>query len=198
MEREDAQPERPSWNVCPESTSWVEREGPHGLVLDRLTWGFIGATTGLIANARIESVDQKRTFSRSFRDQRCLVPIDGWYEWKREGRARQPFYFARTTGEPTLLAGLFQGDRFLLITTETSGPLRDIHTRRPVAIDLSLAEKWVDPKAIWSVTDLQSGLLPETAFEIRPVSSEVNSTRNDGPKLIEHHEPTQSQGTLGL
>lgn len=189
--------ERPSWNVAPSTTSLIAHRTEEGLVLDRMTWGLFGRMGGLVSNARIETAADKPTFSSAWRDSRGVVPVDCWYEWQLapDGK-KQPFSFRLRTGDPVLLAALIEKGRYTLVTTETHGPLRAVHTRRPVAISLDQVEHWCDPRSSWSPEELEKCLVPEEAYQQTPVNRLVNSTRNDGPQLLEPGLPELSQQTL--
>ncbi len=90
--------------------------------LDRLTWGFLGSpNTGLICNARIESVATRPTFAESWQTAHCLIPVEGWYEWKTVDGQKRPVYFSLPAQTPFCLAGLWKDNRFVVITTETYG-----------------------------------------------------------------------------
>lgn len=185
--------ERRSWNVAPSTTSLVAMKEGTDLVLQRLTWGLLGAN-GLISNARVETASEKPTFRSAWRESRGIVPVDGWYEWQTDLNGRkQPYFFTPPGGEPVLLSALIQGDRFTLITTETHSALRAVHTRRPAAIPLDRVEQWCDPGAAWTPEELQAALVPEDAYQQVAVGTGVNSTRHDGPELISPRKPQLSQ-----
>lgn len=145
-----------------------------------------------LINARAETVLQKRTFTQAIKERRCLVPADGFYEWKRDpkGRAKQAYYFQRTGGAPYLMAGLHwdpegdQPDRYIVLTTAPNALLEPIHDRMPVILTGEAAERWVDP----AVTGEQAVALcrsyPATGMTAHPVSTIVNSARNDVPECI--------------
>ena len=183
--------DRPSWNVAPSTTSLVVRTVRDDLIFDRLRWGIAGLS-GLITNARIETCAEKPAFRDLWRTARAIVPIEGWYEWRTQGAIKQPFYFVPRTDGPVLLVALQRDDCFTLVTSETNGPLREVHTRRPVAISAERAEDWCDQSRAWSTEELTEALIPEESFQRIPVGPAVNSSRNDGPQLI---EPAELQKT---
>jgi putative SOS response-associated peptidase YedK len=198
MHRQHAEElERPSWNIPPTATSWVGRHVAGELVVDRLTWGFQGPGS-LVSNARVETAAEKHLFRDAWRGSRCVVPVDGWYEWKAEDGHKQPFYFTLSSGDPTLLAGLWNGDRFVLLTAETHGPLRAVHTRRPVALARATIDEWLRSEAQWDNNRAAAGMVDEGAFAQLLVSDRVNSTRNDGPELLALGTPSPRQGALPL
>ena len=105
----------PRFNIPPGTDIPVIRRSPEGVrVLHLLRWGLVphwakDPTIGnRLANARGESVADKPAFREAFRKRRCLVPADGFYEWKTEGRTKQPYYFSHLSGAPLVLAGLWE------------------------------------------------------------------------------------------
>ncbi|MEH3136209.1 MAG: SOS response-associated peptidase [Mycolicibacterium neoaurum] len=162
----------------------------------------------LLINARAETVTTSPAFRGSAKTKRCLIPMDGWYEWKPgivEGArkpAKTPYYMYAADGEPLFMAGLWStwrpkdADRdsppllsCTIITTESAAQLADIHDRMPLTISAADWDRWLDPDA-----DIDEGLLRGHGdldrIEIREVSRLVNSVRNNGPELIEpaHHD----------
>lgn len=161
----------------------------------------------LLINARSETLTTSPAFRGSAKSKRCLVPMDGWYEWK-PGAAdggkkptKTPFYMFAGDGEPLFMAGLWStwrpkdapdGNQPLLsctiITTDSAAQLADIHDRMPLTISASDWDRWMDPDA-----PIDEGLLRGHGdldrIEIREVSRLVNSVRNNGPELIEAVTP---------
>ncbi len=173
----------------------------------------------LLINARSEKVSTSPAFRSSAKTKRCLVPMDGWYEWQGQKGAKTPFYMYAGDGEPLFMAGLWSTWRpkeaskdakpllsCTIITTDSAGPLADIHDRMPLTISERDWDRWLDPDA-----PIDEGLLRGHGdldrIEIREVSRLVNSVRNNGPELIEPAaharsdsgaapEPQAEQGTL--
>jgi len=153
-------------------------------------------------NARAETLSEKPAFRRAFAKRRCLLPADGYYEWQKEpGGAKQPIYISRSDGRSLAFAGLYELWRdgavppddpeawmwtATIITTSAPDELGMIHDRMPMIIEPDRWADWLDP-GNGDVADLQSLLNPATATGLRtfPVSTEVNSVRNNGPRLIE-------------
>jgi putative SOS response-associated peptidase YedK len=153
-------------------------------------------------NARAETVAEKPAFRRAFAKRRCLVPADGYYEWQQmPGAAKQPVYISRTDGRSLAFAGLYElwrdpavnsddQDAWLwtttIITTSAPDEIGMIHDRMPMIIDQSGWADWLDP-ANNDVADLKTLLTPAMVGHLTtwPVSTAVNSVRNNGPELIE-------------
>src|SRR6266487_427275 len=160
-------------------------------------------------NARAETVDVKPAFRAAFARRRCLLPADGYYEWQRPAgdakAAKQPYYICRPDGGPLAFAGLYElwrdravpddhPDAWLwtatIITTSAPDELGRIHDRMPMVIRPDLWADWLDPGNI-DTGDARGLLAPAISGELisYPVSTAVNSVRNNGPRLIEPAEP---------
>ena len=160
-------------------------------------------------NARAETVSVKPAFRSAFARRRCLLPADGYYEWYRPGgdakAAKQPYYICRRDGGPLAFAGLYElwrdravpddhPDAWLwtatIITTSAPDELGRIHDRMPMVIRPDLWADWLDPGNN-NTGDVRGLLAPAISGELisYPVSTAVNSVRNNGPGLIEPAEP---------
>ena len=146
----------------------------------------------MLNNARAETVAKLPSFRGAFAPRRCIVPADAFYEWKRDGKLKQPFAIARADGAPLAFGGIWEswtdptsGDitrSFAIVTTEANGTMAPIHDRMPVILELSdwlvwLGEKEGDPKPL---------LRPaaDTVLRTWPVSTDVNSVRHKGSELL--------------
>ena len=188
------------FNIAPTQQAPVIRQTDSGPVLELRRWGLVPfwakdpAIGNKLINARSESVEEKPSFRTAFRKQRCLVPADGFYEWKPVGRRKQPFYTHRRDGLPFAMAGLHErwhGDQadeirsFTILTTEANPLLRTIHARMPVILPRDAWAPWLDPR---TATDtLRTFFAPASCegFEMHPVSTLVNSPAVDDPRCIE-------------
>ena len=161
-----------------------------------------------LINARADKVTTSPAFRSSAKSKRCLVPMDGYYEWRanpgKKG-GKTPFYMYRSDGEPLLMAGLWsvwkpaQDASPLLsctiITTDAVGELAQIHDRMPLLVTERDWDRWLDPDAAADVELLASP--PDVhGIELREISTLVNNVRNNGPELIEPAEPAPEQVTL--
>lgn len=185
-------PPPPKWNVAPTDpvSIVVQREQRE---LRTVRWGLIPSwaddrrIASRLINARAETVAEKPAFRAALARRRCLVPADGWYEW----RQRQPFFITRRGGGPVAFAGLYEVWRdpateelvrtATIVTTSACPELALLHTRMPVVLAPGTWDEWLDPE-----NDDAAGLLvPCEGFDAYPVSTAVNSVRNDGPSLVE-------------
>ena len=187
------------YNVAPTQSVLALRE-PDEREAVFLKWGLVprwakdpGIGNKLI-NARAETVAEKPSFREAFSRRRCLVPLDGFYEWSRRGDRKRPFYFHMRDGEPFAVAGLWErwegGGGSLeictLLTTEANGLLAPYHDRMPVIVRPEDYDLWLDadvrrPELLLPLLRPYSddGL---TAYAVSPV---VNSPSNDSARCVE-------------
>lgn len=138
-------------------------------------------------NARAETVREKPTFRAAFKYRRCLIPVNGYYEWRRSGRKKQPFYFSRQDGDFLQLAGLFEfwKDELLtctVITTTASEMAGQVHNRMPVVIEPEDSDTWLNASPDEAYQVLQSA--GDDVLGLYEVDQAVNSVKNDGADLI--------------
>jgi putative SOS response-associated peptidase YedK len=189
------------FNVAPtdEAAVVVQREERRAITAYR--WGLIphwakDAKVGArMFNARAETITTSPAFRDAFARKRCIVPVDSFYEWKREGKIRQPFRVVRRDGQPLALAGLWAGWRdpegdvvrrtFTIVTTTPNEALIDLHDRMPVVISEDAWDRWLDPSPA-DPSELLGLLGPNEAvdLEVYAVDRAVNDVRRDGPDLI--------------
>ncbi len=191
------------FNVAPTDEAAVVVQRDERRAIKAYRWGLIphwadSAKVGnRMFNARAETLATSPAFRDAFRSRRCLVPVDSFFEWRREGTVRQPFRIVRTDARPLALAGLWSGWRdpetdevrrtFTIVTTTPNDLMRPIHDRMPVVLAEEAWDRWLDP-ALPDPGELQGLLVPapDDDLEAYPVSRAVNNVRNDGPALIEH------------
>lgn len=202
------------YNLAPTQEAPVVRVAAPGAPrsLAPLRWGLIpywakekGIGNKMI-NARAESASEKPAFRYSFRKKRCLVVADGFYEWKREGKAKQPYLIRRVDRRPFAFAGLWSswrdpqlqaeegsgGERiapaetFTILTTAANELMRPLHDRMPVIVPPERFDLWLDP-TIEDAERLAPILAPLAAdgWEAVPVSRTVNSPAHDAADCIE-------------
>ena len=154
-------------------------------------------------NARAETVAEKPAFRSSFARRRCLILADGFYEWQREGRAKQPFHITRADGRPFAFAGLWTGWKdpaiededsawlrtCTIVTTEANDKIHGIHPRMPVMLEPDEEQIWLDPERPQDELLRLLHPLPEDETSFRAVSRAVNNARYDGPECLADAEP---------
>jgi len=185
------------YNGAPTRDFAVCRAGPdQEPALDRVRWGLIpswsrqrSTGSGMI-NARSETLTQKPSFRAAFRQRRCLIPANGWFEWKRAGTDKEPHYIKRESGKPTVFAGLWERgsadgatpDTFTIITREATPAMQEIHGRQPVVVGSDDFATWLHASGGASVIDRILTAAPPR-FLARRVSRDVNDPRNDNPGI---------------
>ncbi|KQV23803.1 MULTISPECIES: SOS response-associated peptidase [unclassified Kitasatospora] len=207
----------PSWNVAPTDPGFVVLDrAPKGggapvRQLRVVRWGLVPAwskspeTAVKMINARADTVHEKPAYRQAFASRRCLLPVDGYYEWEtipsEKGKPRkQPFFVHRADGTVLALAGLYEfwrDRRFpadhpeawlvtcTVVTTEAEPALAPIHHRMPLFLDPESFDAWLDPAL--SDPDELRGLLvppPPGALLARPIGPAVGNIRNNGPELL--------------
>lgn len=193
---------RPTWNAAPTQTLPVIVEDEGALSVRGMHWGLIPKWTKpgekpkvAPINARSETLAEKPMFRSLIKQRRCIVPANGFYEWKREGSAKQPFFIEPTKHQLMLFAGLFDEaeaidgeplESFAIITTSSNRTMADLHDRMPVILEDDDLEAWLD-RELTDFGPLEQLMQPadDDAIERYPVSREVNNTRHNGPHLIE-------------
>lgn len=185
------------YNVAPSQYApvVVEREGRRRVEMFR--WGFQRPnrdTGGLIqlVNARAERVAWN--FGEAFRQTRCLVPASGFYEWRRDGRAKQPHYIHGADGGLLTFAGVWESWRpdpaaepiptFVILTTAGNGFMAPIHERMPVILDGADRDAWLAGAASSRELGALLRSAPDDRLVAHPVSSYVNSPANEGAECI--------------
>jgi len=179
--------------------------------LDMYHWGLVPfwaddtAIGNRLINARAETVAAKPSFRNAFRKQRCLIPADGFYEWKGKKGQKQPMFLRLSEDKPFAFAGLWETwhkkdepaapyNSCTIITTAASESVKAIHHRMPVILRPESYETWLDPK----IQDrsqlnriLTDGII--TDLESYPVSTQVNTVRNNSASNI---KPIQMELTF--
>jgi putative SOS response-associated peptidase YedK len=198
-------PELPfRYNIAPTQPVPVIRQTPEGRQLAMLRWGLVpywsrdmrGGTR--MINARAESVATKPAFHAAFQQRRCLVPADGFYEWKKPSpKQRDPYLIYLKDGELFAFAGLWESwkgpegvvETCSIITTDANELVRPLHDRMPVILATRDYDKWLDA-GIEDPAQLEPLLKPYPASEmaLRAVNPIVNNARNEDPRCVEPAE----------
>jgi putative SOS response-associated peptidase YedK len=200
----------PRYNIAPtQSVACVVRYAVgEPRQLDLFRWGLVPSWADDLAigsrmiNARSETVAEKPSFRKAFVTRRCLVISDGYYEWKTDGKAKQPYLIEHADGEVFAMAGLWEENRKAAKSTESNEAIsiktctilttsgndftRDIHDRMPVILSEKDYDRWLDP-ANHDTESLQSLLAsaPNEFLRRTPVSKRVGSVRNVDAKCAE-------------
>jgi putative SOS response-associated peptidase YedK len=208
----------PNFNVAPTNQVAVVVDRPVDDVVQRqlrtARWGLVPswakdpAIGSRMINARWENAAEKPAFRAAFAKRRCLIPADGYFEWYAPPVAagapkprKQPYFIHREDGADLALAGLYEfwrptpQDEWLVtvtvLTTDSAGPLATIHDRMPVVIDPAGYRAWLDPAG--RVDTSFDALLGAERLVAYPVSTAVNSVRNNGPALLDPIPATEDR-----
>lgn len=220
----------PSWNVAPtDPVRAVLERAPKGestpvRQLRVLRWGLVPSwakspeTAVKMINARADTVHEKPAYRQAFASRRCILPVDGYYEWQTipsasgKGKPRkQPFFVSRLDGAPLALAGLYEfwrdrgrpGDdpgawlvTCTIVTTEAEDLLAPIHERMPLYLQPGAFDAWLDP-ALDDAEEARSLLVPPAPglLQVVPVSSAVGNIRNNSAELTRRASP-ETEGAL--
>ncbi len=189
------------YNVCPTQMLPSMINVKDETILGELRWGLVppwATDVGIGAkmiNARAETVAEKPAFRSAFRARRCVIFVDGFYEWKKESDRKQPYYFQVADGDMFAMAGLYEiwrdaeGEKVstcTIITTTANSLMDPIHHRMPVILPDDSIAGWLDGQQRDSKA-LEAYLQPLDSDHLRvhPVSTLVNSPANDVPACIE-------------
>jgi putative SOS response-associated peptidase YedK len=202
------------YNVAPTQDNAVvapdEKGKPH---LRTMRWGLVPAADSALklrlihVNARAEEILAKRTFKEAVQRRRCVVPADGYYEWKRpDERTKLPHLISLHDRRPFFIAGIYEAatdlrpETFALLTCGSNRLMAVIHDRMPVILDAPGLARWLQPGPI-GPTDLSTICVPyvDEDMQVWPVSPFVNSASNEGPACVVPVLPyVDPQGSLGL
>ena len=183
---------RPRYNVAPSTTSPIVRQGDAGPEMALCKWGLIPSWAKTLPankpiNARSETIAEKPYFHSAFKRRRCLVPANGYYEWKQDGPAKQPYYIRLAGAELFAFAGIWDRweagpkplDTFAIITTAANDTTAPVHDRMPVILDPGQYGAWLKDGGTRMLMPFGG------AMRAHLVSTRVNSPKNDGIELIE-------------
>ena len=154
-----------------------------------LAWGIRARwqqkTARPLINARSETAAAKPTFRESMARRRCLVPADGFYEWRRAVSPPQPHFFHLSNEDPFWFAGIWENDAYLILTTVPNEVMRPIHDRMPVILDEANAASWLGDSPLDRETlDRLCSPCPAEKLSCREVGRRVNNARFDDPECL--------------
>ena len=197
-------PLAPRYNIAPTQDVLAITSLQNICALSSMRWGLIPSWSsepkGFI-NARAETLDVKPSFSESFQRRRCLIPADGFYEWERNRKSKQPYFFQMSDETPFAFAGIWDvwtknGASIIscsIITTRANQLLAPIHDRMPVILPLQAQALWLTERA--DSVELRKLLnpFPEAAMKSFRVSSHVNQAKAEGKQLVQPLDLSQER-----
>ncbi|WP_083896964.1 SOS response-associated peptidase [Azospirillum sp. B506] len=219
IERLFGVPERPNlmprWNVAPTQDIPVIRREEDGRHLAMVRWGLVPpwaddpAIGSRMINARGESVADKPAFRGAFRKRRCLIPLDGFYEWISVGEGAKPrkqgHVIRRRDRGLFALAGLWERwqkgapplETATVVTTAANATLSFLHDRMPVVLDPANWDAWLDPATPLPVVEGLIRSAPEEWLDVVPVGPTVNNVRNDDCSCLDPPQETVAAKAKG-
>jgi putative SOS response-associated peptidase YedK len=195
---------QPRYNIAPTQMAPVVRPAAGGGSprIGMLRWGLIPSWSkdrsiaSKLINARGETVAGKPSFRDAYRERRCLIPVDGFYEWRKEGEIKQPFRIGFKGGKPFVFAGLWESwtvppdqedagdiiETFTIVTTDANTKIAPIHHRMPVIVDPADFDAWLTGNADDAANVIRA--FPPDDMAFYRVSTRVNNVRNDDQYCI--------------
>ena len=203
----------PRYNIAPTQTVPIIRQHPKEPVreLSLFRWGLLPgwakdpSVAARMINARSETASTKPAFSEALKFRRCVVPADGFYEWQKTGKVKQPYCFEIDDGEMFAFAGIWDRwkdatakplETFSILTTIPNAVTSSVHDRMPVILNPDSYDLWLDP-GVKDTAEVSELLRACDARSMRcyPISTRINSTVNDDeecsrrvePDVVQHH-----------
>lgn len=185
------------YNVAPGTKVLLLNERDDLLHLAPVHWGYAPGwwDKPALINARVETAATSRMFKPLWQHGRAIVFADGWFEWKKEGNRKQPYFIHRADGEPIFMAAIGstpfeRGDEaegFLIVTAAADKGLVDIHDRRPLVLTPEAAREWLrqETRGVDAEELAKTGAVAAEEFTWHPVTRAVGNVQNQGAELIE-------------
>jgi putative SOS response-associated peptidase YedK len=176
---------QPRYNIAPAAQVLIIRQNEAAMVRWGLVprWAKDPSMGARMNNARAETVAEKPSFREAYRKRRCLIPANGFYEWKSESGRKQPYYIYPSSGELFSFAGLWEQWHDLqtcaIITTDANEKMAAVHERMPVIVSPAEYSAWL------AGGEVPLHACPNDVIDIRRVSRAVNNARNESPDLVE-------------
>ena len=188
---------QPRYNIAPTQYVAAIRNGEdEQREIVKLRWGLVPfwakdpSIGNRMINARAETVAEKPSYRNAYKHRRCLVLADGFYEWRRQGDVKTPYYISLASGEPFALAGLWENwtdkesgeslQTTTLITTDANDFMAPLHHRMPVILEAATATDWLAGSR--DLLDDVAAITPP--LQAWPVDRRVNNARNEGDDLV--------------
>ena len=176
-----------NYNAHPYQQLPVIKKYTNGNTLELLKWGIIPSWSKNkdfkpLINARLETIDEKISFKKNIKLHRCVAVADGFYEWKRDGKTKTPFYFLRYDKKMMFIAGIFEDNQFCLITEQAAENINEIHHRQPVILNEKDINNYLNLQIDGS--NFLKGV-NKPKIEFYEISKEVNKPTNNNISLIQ-------------
>ena len=176
-----------NYNAHPSQKLPIIKSYTNGKALELYEWGLTPSWSkkldkfSPLINARRETLMEKVTFKNLIQTSRCVIPADGYYEWKREEKSKVPYYFTKEDDEIMFFAGIHQDNKFCIITREASVKISTIHHREPMIINHSQINNFLNTKK--DAMEVLNSIKPPN-LKFYEISKEVNNPINNDQSLI--------------
>ena len=176
-----------NFNAHPSQKLPVIKSYTNGKALELCEWGLVPAWSkkldkfSPLINARKETLMEKVTFKNLIQASRCVVPADGYYEWKRETKNKVPYYFTKDDGKIMFFAAIHQNNQFCIITREATEKISEIHHREPLIINQNQINNYLNIKK--EAMEILNSIKPPN-LKFHAISKDVNNPVNNDPALI--------------
>ena len=176
-----------NYNAHPYQKLPVIKKYINGNTLEKLKWGLVPSWSKkkdfkALINARLETIDEKISFKKLIKLQRCVAVADGFYEWKREEKNKTPYFFLREDKKNMYIAGIYENNEFCLITENASENVKAIHHRQPVILNEGDVNRYLNLELSGSNFLRES---KKTKLSFYEVSKQVNKPTNNSISLIQ-------------
>ena len=176
-----------NYNAHPYQRLPVIKKYKNGNTLENLQWGLVpkwakDKNFKALINARLETIDEKISFKKLIKNNRCVAVADGFYEWKREEKEKTPHYFIRPDCKTIFFAAIFDGEQFCLITEEAKDKIKEIHHRQPVILNHNDVNSYLNIE-IQGSAFLNNRKVPDLIFH--EVTKDVNKPTNNNASLLQ-------------
>ena len=176
-----------NFNAHPSQKLPVIKSYTNGKALELCEWGLVPSWSkklnkfSPLINARKETLTEKVTFKSLIQNSRCVVPADGYYEWKREDKNKIPYYFTKEDNEIMFFAAIHQNNKFCIITREATEKVKNIHHREPLIINQSQINNFLNIKK--EVMEILNSIKPPN-LKFHEISKDVNNPLNNDQALV--------------
>jgi putative SOS response-associated peptidase YedK len=176
-----------NYNAHPSQKLPIIKSYTNGKALELCEWGLVPNWSkklekfSPLINARKETLMEKVTFKNLIQTSRCVVPVDGYYEWKREDKSKVPYYFTKEDDEIMFFAAIHQNNQFCIITREATEKVSAIHHREPLIINQSQINNYLNVKK--DAMEILNSIKPPR-LKFYEISKDVNNPINNDPALI--------------
>ena len=201
---------QPDYNIPPGVDIWAVRtpDSSDEAEVAQLRWGLVPHWAkdpkigNRMINARSETAAEKPAFRTAFRKRRCLIPADGFFEWKRNGKSKTPYFIHLQDKQPFAMAGLWERwtspdgselDSCTILTISPNSLMQELHDRMPVILSNENIHSWLNKNTPLEELHRLTAAFPAEKMKAYPVSPLVNSPRNNGPECLELQETLQQE-----